>query len=283
MKVPGASARDEYQTGVADERRAQSMRDDQPDQALTLYATAAQRFAAARSQQALANSNRDELLKWEATRRGDLAGAMKQRRWDEAERIEKEIRAKAPGASGLDEARAQIAQGRQADAAAMNKPPAAGGAPNAGTGGGTTGRGTPGGGTPGRGTTPAETSGGGAGDARALIARQIFEAIDRFDAAVESRRTEAVSQAWPKMAREARQYFEDLFRRQNRIVWEFPTRDVNRIKSTGDSVAEVEIPVRAEMIGIRNEKTVREEVWRFKLSGAANGWSIEDASRVKEE
>jgi hypothetical protein len=208
---------------------------------------------------------------------------MKQRRWDEAERIETEIRAKAPGASGLDEARAQIAQGRQADAAAMNKPPAAGGPPNAGTGGGTTGRGMPGGGTPGRGTTPAETSGGGAGDARALIARQIFEAIDRFDAAVESRRTEAVSQAWPKMAREARQYFEDLFRRQNRIVWEFPTRDVNRIKSTGDSVAEVEIPVRAEMIGIRNEKTVREEVWRFKLTGAANGWSIEDASRVKEE
>ncbi len=277
-KVPGASGREDFTAAVADERSALASREARPDQALTSFESATRRFDQARSQQELDNAgiatkNTAEALRtWVAGRQQDLTGAIKQRRWDEAERIEAEIRSKVPDAAGLDNFKAQIAAGRKADAdaaaAIKNLPPPP--PPPPGGGGTTTGRGAT---TEAAGNTPTA--------AEVAASGEIFQTIDRFGAAVESRSMDRLRALWPKMTGTDRQSHQGRFDTYTRIDWEFQPRTVKDVRFAGDAAAAVDVRLQATMTENRTNRTVvTMEVWNFKLVRAGAGWLIEAASRV---
>jgi serine/threonine protein kinase len=297
-KVPGAAARAEFAAGVADDRAAAAARETNPDQALTFYESATRRFDEARSRQELDNAaavtknTADALRMWVGGRQSDLAEALRLRRWDEAERIEAEIRAKAPQTPGLDDARSRIANGRKADAAAAAKiatvPPGGIVSPPGGAGNPVVPPPPPGRGAAG-GDPPAANPGGGANPAagnaaaEAAAAGLIFKTIERFSAAMDARRVDDLRAAWPKMSSGSRREMQDLFNRHHRVDWNVQSLDVKDVRFSGDG-AELDVRVRTSLTEIRSNRPIEAlEVWRFKMARAGNEWVVEDARRISSE
>ena len=284
-KVPGALARDEFTTGVAAERQALAARATKPEQALTSFETATRSFDDARTAQERDNgatstkTSADALRKWVQDRQADLNAALKERRWNEAEQIEGDIRGKAPGTPGLDDVRSQIANGRKTDAAAAAKlvpppPPPAGGGANPVTTGGNTVVPPP----PGRGD-----AGGANAAAEAAAAAEIFQVLDGFAAAVERRRMDAIRAVWPKISGADRTYYEGVFATFNPIDWEYQAREIKDVRFAGNAGAEIDVRVRLARKDMRTgTATTAMELWRFKLA-RSNKWEIVDARRLSSD